>query len=144
MTCEKISRFHCSTKAGAEHTLDEKASFHLKDIAVVANPVIFRHFINAIAVLVYRDHTGPAEHNFISLLFIFSTVTDSASGVFLHGLVSLLSVDSCQPFVIEITSVITFSLIYYLAVLGVVVLPLPLLHVLEEVLLLLGGEIAIQ
>jgi len=103
---KKVGRFHRSAKAGAEHALDEKASFHLKYIAVVADPVIFGHLVDSITVLVHRDHAGPTEHNLVSLLFVFSTVADSASGVFLHGLVSLLSVDSCQSFVIEITCVV--------------------------------------
>jgi hypothetical protein len=51
-----------------------------------------------------------AENDLIGIFFVFSAVADSTSGIFLHGLVPYLSVDSFFPLIIEEFGSIMLSL----------------------------------
>jgi hypothetical protein len=86
-----------------------------------------------------------AENNLISIFFIFSTVANCTSSIFLHSLVPHLSVDGLFSLIIKELSTITMlSLLEHLLVVYIILLPLPILNILIEVLFLFRGEVAIK
>jgi len=54
---------HSPSALGAENAPDVKTPPERETAAVIANPIVFRHLVYAIAFLVNRDVTHTAKHD---------------------------------------------------------------------------------
>jgi len=63
LSAKNASGFHSATSVGTKNTSDMQTSTKRKTTAIVANPIVFRDFVNPVAFLMNWDITHPTEHN---------------------------------------------------------------------------------
>ena len=79
---EYTGGFHGTTSLWTQNTLHHDPSFHVEGPAIIANPVVDRDLVYAIASLVDRDVAISAEYYQI-LVFVIAIVADSTLGILL-------------------------------------------------------------
>jgi len=80
---------HSSATLGAENALNHDASAHVKRPAIIADPVVVRNLVYAVAPLVNWDIASTAEDDQV-LILIVPVVADGALGILLHHQSSLV------------------------------------------------------
>ena len=68
---------HGSPSLRTKYALDLNASVHLKKLAIIAYPILIRHFIDPIALLMYWNIAYLTE-DYLVLVFVVAVVADGA------------------------------------------------------------------
>ena len=84
---EEISRFHRTPTPRTQHTPHTESLSHgVKYGTIIADPILLGDLVDPVAELVHRDVARATKYYLIYLFVVVATITDSAFGVFLHGL----------------------------------------------------------
>jgi hypothetical protein len=86
---EHACRFHSAASLRTEDTSDLQTTFKSQTTTVIADPVILRHNIDAVTLLVHRYVAHATKDNQV-LVFVVSIVADSALGILLYDETSLV------------------------------------------------------
>lgn len=86
---EDASGLHSTASLWTEDASDLETTFEGETTTVVADPVIFRHNVDAITLLVDRNVAYATEDNQI-LVFVVAVIADGALGILLYDETSLV------------------------------------------------------
>jgi hypothetical protein len=90
LICSKDAGWlHSTSSLGAKYAFDHNTSAHVKRPTIVADPVVIRNLVYAVAPLVNRDIAGTTEDDKV-LVLVVSVVANGTLGVFLHYESSLM------------------------------------------------------
>jgi hypothetical protein len=100
LATEHTCRLHCAASSGTEDALDLEPASERETAAVVTDPVVFRDFVNAVALLVDRDVANAAEDDKVVFLVV-AIVTDCALGVLLDNKAPLVRAELGEALVLH-------------------------------------------
>ena len=90
LICAEYARgLHRSSLLRAQDALDHDATAHVESPAIVANPIVVRNLIDAVAPLMNRDVASSTKDNQV-LILIIPIIADGTLCVFLHNEASLV------------------------------------------------------
>jgi len=89
ISAEDASGLHGSATLRTKNALNHDAAAHIESPAIVADPVIVRYFVDAIASLMDRNVASSTKDDEI-LILIVTVVADGALGIFLYDKASLV------------------------------------------------------
>ena len=89
MGAEYARGLHRSSLLRAQDALDHYATAHVESPAIVADPIVVRNLIDAVAPLMNRDVASSTKDNQVFILII-PIVADGTLSIFLHNEASLV------------------------------------------------------
>lgn len=67
---EDISRLHSSSLLRTQQAIDHHSAFLAEYLAIIADPLLFRHFLNPIALLMHCDLAHLAKDNLVIIIVV--------------------------------------------------------------------------
>jgi len=92
VSAEDAGGFHGAAALGTQYAPGHDASRHVKGTAVVADPVVVRNLVDAIAFLVHWYIASSAEDNLV-LVLVVAVVADGALRVLLNDKAALVGAE---------------------------------------------------